>query len=180
MLYQCSAQACGSMFNSKKKLLLHERTHDPKRKLKCYVCGGHFDIKSTLRNHMMTHDQVKPYVCSFEGCGIAFTQKPNLKRHERIHSGEKPFKCEFCDKGFASGSNLKQHLYTHESLENSNVYECIFSHCRREFKFHSSLKLHYKDKHYDQKFVEMSNGEVKVKENPIVQKAIKESSKVMY
>jgi KRAB domain-containing zinc finger protein len=56
------------------------------------------------------HDKKKPYRCEHEGCDQAFSQVSNLIRHQRIHTGEKPYVCDTCNKQFASGSNLKQHL----------------------------------------------------------------------
>ena len=180
MLYQCSNQACGFTFNNRKTLLIHQRTHDVNRRHKCQVCGDHFEIKSRLKNHMMIHDNVKPFACTFEGCSMAFTQNSNLKRHQRIHSGARPYKCEYCDKSFGCGSNLNQHLYTHEKTESSFVFKCIFSDCQRQYKYHSSLRLHYQQRHKDQIFDEMNSGEVQPKQDPISQKAIEESSKQMY
>ena len=43
----------------------------------------------------------------------ALRQKSNLKRHEKIHTKEKPFLCNECQKGFATTTNLKQHLQIH-------------------------------------------------------------------
>lgn len=40
-------------------------------------------------------------------------QKSNLKRHQKIHTKEKPFLCNECKKGFATTTNLKQHLQIH-------------------------------------------------------------------
>ena len=67
----------------------------------------------------------------------------NLIRHQRIHSGEKPFACEFCDKKFASGSNLKQHLQIHQKSDGRSNFECIFDGCSKNYLYQSSLKKHY-------------------------------------
>ena len=104
---------------------------------------------SLLTKHMRVHDKTKPFVCQYPGCQAAFSQISNLNRHERIHTGERPFKCGYCDKSYASGSNLKQHMQVHEREKIPSI-ECIFDGCKKTYLYKSSIKKHYLHCHKEQ------------------------------
>ncbi|CAG8786433.1 10367_t:CDS:2, partial [Dentiscutata erythropus] len=55
------------------------------RKYKCDVCQKFFVRPSQLKTHMYTHTGIKPFKCTFEGCGRCFSVVSNLHRHQRIH-----------------------------------------------------------------------------------------------
>ena len=44
-----------------------------------------------MKNHIRTtHEHLKPFVCGFEGCGLAFGFKKVLQRHELTHTQSIP------------------------------------------------------------------------------------------
>ncbi|CAG8550043.1 5549_t:CDS:2 [Cetraspora pellucida] len=55
------------------------------RKYKCDICLKLFVRPSQLKTHMHTHTGMKPFRCTFEGCGRCFSVVSNLHRHQKIH-----------------------------------------------------------------------------------------------
>lgn len=58
-------------------------------------------------------------------------------------SGEKPYKCNVCEKNFARGGQLSQHMVTHTGIKK---YKCDF--CGSKFSCLANLKIHLKVKFY--------------------------------
>lgn len=58
---------CHKTYSSKKKLVLHQKSHNPNavREFICNICGKDFLYKEALRKHMMAHvkEEDKKYVC---------------------------------------------------------------------------------------------------------------------
>eukprot|EP00347_Sterkiella_histriomuscorum_P013460 403364628 len=141
MFFNCNHSGCDKVFNCKKALKEHERTHNEDRPFKCDLCDQTFTQYSSLQKHARVHDKKKPYKCNFDGCDQAFSQVSNLIRHQRIHTGEKPYTCKPCGKQFASGSNLKQHLQIHEQQEERSQYQCVF----QSFLLVQTIGFHLKE-----------------------------------
>lgn len=61
-----------------------------------------------MKEHELTkHEGIKPYVCSYEGCGKQFNSKNTLRLHELAHT--RPFVCSICYKQFGYACDLKRH-----------------------------------------------------------------------
>lgn len=48
-------------------------------------CEKKFSRPDSLTTHIKTHSNVRPFVCSFQGCGKAYYHSRSLKKHEKIH-----------------------------------------------------------------------------------------------
>lgn len=81
MFFKCSVDSCDEVFNCRKELHEHERTHAKNRPFKCSMCDQTFTQYSSLQKHARVHDKQKPYKCNYEGCNQAFSQVSNLIRH---------------------------------------------------------------------------------------------------
>jgi krueppel-like factor 15 len=66
-----------------------------------------------LQRHASSHNGVRPFACTWPGCGYRAKQREHLKTHELIHSSLKSFKCHVC--GFATKrkEHLRRHLQRH-------------------------------------------------------------------
>lgn len=54
---------------------------------------------------------MRPFRCTYEGCGKAFKSISHLKDHtQSIHMKLKPFECVFCKSLFSRNSSLKYHI----------------------------------------------------------------------
>jgi hypothetical protein len=50
-------------------------------------CQKKFSRPDSLTTHIKTHSTVRPFVCSYKGCGKAYYHSRSLKKHEKIHEG---------------------------------------------------------------------------------------------
>lgn len=171
-LSQHKCQFCARQFAYKSLLDRHSLTHTGRRPFPCNMCSKRFCKKQDLQSHMKTHVDEFPFVCSncFQGfhekiekmehenqCKVRRYEcylckkystpfKTDLQQHIRIHSGQKSFECDNCDKKFASVSNLKRHILTHEPKKPSvAVFKCEF--CPKKYTRKGSVLRHVKSSH---------------------------------
>eukprot|EP00246_Nothoceros_aenigmaticus_P011176 TRINITY_DN2952_c0_g1_i2.p1 TRINITY_DN2952_c0_g1~~TRINITY_DN2952_c0_g1_i2.p1 ORF type:complete len:439 (-),score=58.84 TRINITY_DN2952_c0_g1_i2:270-1586(-) len=112
ILYECSDPGCGESFPQfsamqqhvglshglfvcdicglsvpTRKESKHRKSHDEEHeRLPCPVpgCQHRFTRRSNLNTHMKAvHEMLKPFVCSFAGCGKSFAYKAVRDRHEK-------------------------------------------------------------------------------------------------
>lgn len=135
----CSS--CGLEFDTKHKLIYHERTkHEttkiPSTSFSCDRCGRSFKLKSHIRNHMnVVHLKIKRFHCHI--CGFKMYSKTHYTTHLRTHSNVKEFTCPQCGKAFARKSTLDTHVKTHTGQRD---YVCKF--CSKSYTAHTDLKKH--------------------------------------
>ncbi|XP_055637417.1 zinc finger protein OZF-like [Toxorhynchites rutilus septentrionalis] len=132
--------------------------------LTCEICGKAVE-RSRMEGHHNQHLNVRPYVCSENGCNATFTSKIGLQLHTNYrHTGEqlpcdlcgkmftskkavyqhrrethaeKQFKCEQCGMVFVSRSRLRRHKFSHLD---QREFKC--PHCPQEFYRNNNLKVH--------------------------------------
>ncbi|MBA0596099.1 hypothetical protein Gorai_012936 [Gossypium raimondii] len=84
-----NCQICGAK-QLKKNIKRHLRSHEPggveSERIKCNFegCLHTFSTKSNLRQHVKAvHEELKPFACSFFGCGMRFSYKHVRDNHEK-------------------------------------------------------------------------------------------------
>ncbi|KAJ5917505.1 hypothetical protein N7466_011059 [Penicillium verhagenii] len=91
--FHCSYEGCDQSFNHKSNMRRHKLLHltpemqvseHQKKRHVCQTCDKAFRDLSALHIHHRTHTGVKPFRCSYEGCGKSFTIKGNMTKHERM------------------------------------------------------------------------------------------------
>ncbi|XP_065091298.1 uncharacterized protein LOC135712271 isoform X1 [Ochlerotatus camptorhynchus] len=83
----------------------------------CELCGKQIE-RSYFEYHMNQHNGLKPYICSFEGCGRQYSNKITRDRHEvLVHCDEGyKYECDQCDEKFKYRSTFDYHYaIKHES-----------------------------------------------------------------
>lgn len=101
----------------------------------CNLCGRSFQYRNNYKRHKDSHMQVRNYVC--EHCGACFYRNHTLHDHQKaIHNDEKNFICNECGENFKLKSILTRHIKNHSETQE---YVC---HCKRMFKYASSLRHH--------------------------------------
>ncbi|KAG6464513.1 hypothetical protein O3G_MSEX014567 [Manduca sexta] len=78
-----------------------------KNDLECKVCHKIFETQKKLYLHQRLH--FKNIMCPLDACGKKFATKGDLEKHIRTHTGERPYRCEICEKSFAQRGTLKAH-----------------------------------------------------------------------
>lgn len=105
-VYICNV--CTKGFVSNYEMNQHHRIHFNVRDYKCLICGKSFKTRPALRKHSKNHLVENPFVC--EVCKREFKHSYVFKEHQRTHTGEKPYQCELCGQTFVSGSNAARHI----------------------------------------------------------------------
>ena len=113
-LFTCDWPECGRVYKQKNVFDDHKRRHLGVREFQCKYegCAKRFFRKQTLDKHHNTHS--KKYECSWPGCNDRFTLKKSLTSHLNRHQNIKPFKCTFsgCGKDFFGESQLMHHNWS--------------------------------------------------------------------
>lgn len=102
---------CGKIYNEKRHLFSHSRSHNLKNKYKCTFdgCEKTFKHNHHLKNHMRVHEKISPFSC--DECKATFRQKYALTLHKRKHSSNF-IECELCKSQFLRPSQLLKHKTT--------------------------------------------------------------------
>lgn len=138
--FQC--KKCGEVFSTKEEKFNHNQEfHGHEFKFQCSDCPQMFKSSRELENHAVTHTGIRPYPCTFEGCGKRFTQISSLNMHMKRHSPEKKFKCADCGMCFYQKGCLKKHSLTHSKLGYKGK-ECEV--CGTFYKDFLALQYHMK------------------------------------
>ena len=87
-----SCEICGAILKNKNNLESHmnafHTSKEDRPKFYCELCPKFYYRKSSLNLHIRKHNDIRPFMCTFEGCGKAFLENSTRKVHERIHSRE--------------------------------------------------------------------------------------------
>lgn len=129
---------CFKTCPSRVGLASHMKSHNESRPFRCEKCPKAFKSNCDLVNHdKRVHLKLKPFVCSFEGCGKAFADNIETRVHERIHTGEKPYKCDECGAMFRKRQHFKKHEMLHTG---EKPFKC--QNCGKGFIQNCNKKMH--------------------------------------
>ena len=143
--FQC--MVCGKRYGMLKELASHKLTHN--RRHQCPSCDmkfatqflldGHMDRKHINPKKKPEENQHPNTVCQY--CKFEAKSKKSLRDHiNRLH-GEKTHQCPICDKKFALGKDLNQHVKSH-----TEIFQC--EECGKTLKSKLALKLHISSIHH--------------------------------
>ncbi|XP_028249511.1 zinc finger protein 142 [Parambassis ranga] len=146
---ECRHHACGAVFQSKREMEDHYRTH---LAYHCSECDFSCSNKTVFLQHQrLGHPGNEKLCCDFccfitfnpvefeqhighlhanekihscSQCSYVTSHKRGLKRHMLMHSGEKPHKCSLCDFRCRDESYLSKHMLTHSDDKNFMCAEC--------------------------------------------------------
>ncbi|KAL3464808.1 hypothetical protein BJX64DRAFT_78498 [Aspergillus heterothallicus] len=58
----------------------------------------------------MSDTPLKPFACSYAGCGSSYQRREHLNRHEAQHRGKPVSACPFCGRTFQRSDTLRRHV----------------------------------------------------------------------
>ncbi|XP_059171122.1 zinc finger protein 423-like isoform X2 [Physella acuta] len=106
----------------------------------CQFCEKAFSKKVFLKLHQQTHTAHMPYKCRH--CPRLFRHKKSRERHEKLHSSDRKYKCQTCGVGYSRSDHLRNHIKSHDLMENDEGYKCPV--CQQNYMSASALTNHLK------------------------------------
>ncbi|KAL4717937.1 hypothetical protein ACJJTC_001355 [Scirpophaga incertulas] len=123
---------CGMAFNSKARLIIHERAHLGLKRLSCpfddcVYSKKEFSTQAALQTHVKGHLVKKEVKC--EVCNKGFHSEVNMRRHLSTHRLDKPRRCMYCltARAYIRGEQLLRHV----RRQHSDIFRQHLSHVRR-------------------------------------------------
>ncbi|EAT45834.1 AAEL002930-PA, partial [Aedes aegypti] len=106
----------------------------------CELCGKQVE-RSMFEYHMNQHNGVRPYACSYEGCGKQYSNKITRDRHELlIHCQDNyKYECDRCGEKFKTRSTFDYHYAVRHQ---SQMVPCPI--CGKLLKHKSLIREHVK------------------------------------
>ncbi|CAH2083298.1 unnamed protein product [Euphydryas editha] len=141
--FKCSFDGCTKRFKDKSTLKKHSIIHYPDKQFTCSLCERRFTRIYRLKKHMKQHQfKRKTVVCDY--CGTSFYNKNYLKNHiTKKHCVREKFICDYCGLLTYNKPSIVMHIkYGHGSEHDR---QCKI--CKKNFKMHKYLKLHYWNTH---------------------------------
>ena len=151
--HQCTFDACGKAFATRKGLSVHQNrihTRVGSKPFKCNVdgCDKLYSSQGALSSHQASKhlaDRTHTFKCLKKGCGETYASEIGLTIHTRkVHSqGENPssesYKCSV--EGCQYIGSLPNHLKRHQSTAHG-IWRCSAHSCEFECDNHEQLSAH--------------------------------------
>ena len=161
-IFRC--KICQKTVKKKPELGKHiSRVHKLGTTIVCRNCPQVFFYQKQLEDHMLVHSEERNFVCDI--CGINLKSANRVKAHkitrhmseeEKLKRHEK-FKCKICNKKYLH----KVRLATHSESHGDRIYQC--DECDTWFKTKDAKRAHSRKKHLGIKPKQLSEEEVKQK-----------------
>ena len=120
-------------------------SEDPKRPSGQNLADPNAD--STEKRVMFSDDEIRPFKCTYEGCGKAYMTKQSMRRHFVRHTGDSRFRCYSEDCAgiirYRDSQTLARHIHITHMAE--RPFECNI--CSKRFARSDSLFRHRRNVH---------------------------------
>ncbi|XP_028176549.1 zinc finger protein 629-like isoform X2 [Ostrinia furnacalis] len=118
-------EICGQSYIQRQQLMRHLERHVSSH---CNTCGRKFNSKARLLIHQRVHMGLDRLVCPFDTCPNSrkeFSNEISLHNHVQGHLNKKKFPCEVCGKEYFSDVNMRRHLSTHRLDKPRRCMYCV-------------------------------------------------------
>ena len=134
-----ACQLCDHVAKSKAHLFIHQRLH---KQHNCTHCSFQAKSRSALLLHLQKdHASRKLFKCGVAYCSYATNIHGSLKLHQStVHESQRNFQCSYCGKSYKTQITLDKHMAVHK-----HAFRCDI--CQASFARKFSLDDHKRKNH---------------------------------